>query len=185
MKKLLTVVAVLAAIAGSAFAKENFIDVGFVLPQKIIKVSEVPYKYSGFGGHFAGTTMYSDLIGIQCGLSMSKETRVSSQGKTSKGLANGFDMDTYFGIAIRPVNKNGFNLFITPAFEYGLLLGDSNLLMLLGAGCNVQGTYMFTDTIGLSASSDIGYYFASFSSETSGSLKMFTVNPKLCLTVKL
>ena len=33
MKKLLTVVAVLAAIAGSAFAKENFIDVGFVLPQ--------------------------------------------------------------------------------------------------------------------------------------------------------
>ena len=94
-------------------------------------------------------------------------------------------MDTYFGIAIRPVNKNGFNLFITPAVEYGLLLSDSNLLMLLGAGCNVQGTYMFTDNIGLSVSSDIGYYFASFSSGTSVSLKMFTVNPKLCLTIKL
>ncbi len=184
MKKLLTVVAVLAAIAGSAFAKENFIDLGFVLPQKMVKLSEVPYKFSGFGGHFAGTTMYSDLIGIQCGLSMSKETRVSSQGKTAKVSQNGFDMDTYFGIAIRPVNKNGFNLFITPAVEYGFLLGDS-LLMLLGVGCNVQGTYMFTDNIGLSASSDIGYYFASFSSETSGSLKMFTVNPKLCLTIKL
>lgn len=185
MKKLLTVVAVLAAIACSAFAKENFVDIGFVLPQKMAKVSGEPIRLSGFGGHFAGTTMYSDLIGIQCGLSMSKETKVSYQGKTSKGLANGFDMDTYFGIAIRPVNKNGFNLFITPAFEYGLLLGDSNLLMLLGAGCNVQGTYMFTDNIGLSASSDIGYYFASFGSGTSGSLKMFTVNPKLCLTIKL
>ena len=184
MKKLLTVVAVLAAIAGSAFAKENFIDLGFVLPQKVIKVSGDPARYSGFGGHFAGTTMYSDLIGIQCGLSMSKETKVSYQGKTAKVSQNGFDMDTYFGIAIRPVNKNGFNLFITPAVEYGLLLGDS-LLMLLGVGCNVQGTYMFTDNIGLSASSDIGYYFTSFGSGTSVSLKMFTVNPKLCLTVKL
>ena len=79
MKKLLTVVAVLAAIAGSAFAKENFIDLGFVLPQKMVKFSEVPYRYSGFGGHFACTTMFSDLIGIHCGLSMSKETKVSSQ----------------------------------------------------------------------------------------------------------
>lgn len=35
MKKLLTVVAVLAAIAGSAFAKENFIEIGVGLPRVI------------------------------------------------------------------------------------------------------------------------------------------------------
>lgn len=183
MKKILAVVAVLAAIAGSAFANENFIDLGLVLPQKTIKVAGDNARYSGIGGHFAGTTMYSDLIGIQAGLSMSKETKVSYRGASMKVTGSGLDMDTYFGVAIRPVNTNGFNLFITPAVEYGLLLGD-NLLMLLGLGCNVQGTYMFTNNIGISASSDIGYYFTSFGSGTSGSFKMFTVNPKLCLTIK-
>lgn len=173
----------MAAIAGSAFANENFIDLGLVLPQKIIKSEGDSIRYSGFGGHFAGTTMYSDLIGIQAGLSMSKETKVTYHGASMKVTGSGLDMDTYFGVAIRPVNTNGFNLFITPAVEYGLFLGD-NLLMCLGIGCNVQGTYMFTNNIGISAATDFGYYFKGFSGGDSGKLNIFTVNPKLCLTIK-
>lgn len=194
MKKVLAVVAICAALIGSVFAVENKLDLGVAIPtygQKLDYGSgPETVTMSGFGFSFSGTTMYSDLIGLGAGLTFWKPATMKMGGVKIKlsdyGMDAGWAMDADIGLAIRPVNTNGFSLYVVPAVAYCIQFSQNNSVIAFGLDCSVQGTYMFTNNIGISAATTAGYYLfgMDIASASTGKFNEFFLEPKIYLTFK-
>lgn len=170
MKKLLAVVAVCAALAGSLFAKENVISLGLGPEILSTKSGDNKVSYSGlsFGLHTA--TMYSDMLGLGSSVSIAFPSKLSSNGisvKLKEAKITMFDMDSQIGVAIRPVNAEKFYFIVTPGIDLNMMYAkqelygtSSNLQIAFGPGVQLNGGFKITDFIAVSANIDLAYDIA-------------------------
>lgn len=183
MKKLLAVVAVLAALTGSLFAKENLLEVG-VGYYSIPANSDVGYMDNAFSINLHTASMASEMIGVG--------SSVTFNIAPISGVSTLW-LDAVLGVAIRPVNADKFALMITPGFDFNMyrmsFAGDAIMMLTFGPAVQVAASYKLTDSIYLTGNFDMAYDLYGFAVMTgygssSGSASLFTFNPQIGVTFK-